>query len=44
MFEIPTLIFIDADSGELLQKNGITPIQREDINGELFPWYGISFD
>jgi hypothetical protein len=41
---IPSLVFIEADTGDLLQKDCRTPIQFEDVNGELFPWTGMTFD
>jgi hypothetical protein len=41
---IPTLVLIDADSGELLQSDARTPIQykKELIDG--FPWKGVKFN
>jgi hypothetical protein len=41
---LPSLIFIDADSGELLQKNAVKALESGDIERELFPWADINFD
>ena len=35
---IPTLILLDANSGDIISKDGRNQIQHQDINGENFPW------
>ncbi|CAF4028233.1 unnamed protein product, partial [Adineta steineri] len=35
---IPTLILVDADSGDIICTDARNYIQHEDENGENFPW------
>ena len=35
---IPTLILLDADSGDIICKDARKHIQNEDKTGEHFPW------
>ena len=39
---IPTLVFVNAKTGELIEKNGRSVV-TEDPNGENFPWKPETF-
>ena len=41
---IPTLVLIDANSGELLQADARVPIQFKKELIDQFPWKGVNFD